>query len=45
MMKFTGICLVTENVPALVQFYTKILGCQAAGLSIHFFMFKKPQVF
>ncbi len=34
-MKFTGICLVTENVPALVQFYTKILGCQAAGDDTH----------
>lgn len=35
MMKFTGICLVSEHVPALVQFYTKILGCQAVGGNIH----------
>ena len=34
-MKFTGICLVTERVPALVQFYTKILGCQAEGDDTH----------
>jgi catechol 2,3-dioxygenase-like lactoylglutathione lyase family enzyme len=34
-MKFTGICLITESVPALVQFYTKILGCQAAGDDTH----------
>ncbi len=34
-MKFTGICLVTENVPALVQFYTRVLGCQAVGNDVH----------
>jgi catechol 2,3-dioxygenase-like lactoylglutathione lyase family enzyme len=34
-MKFTGVCLVTERVPALVQFYTEILGCQAEGNDIH----------
>jgi catechol 2,3-dioxygenase-like lactoylglutathione lyase family enzyme len=34
-MKFTGICLVTERVPALVQFYTKILGCQFTGNDTH----------
>jgi catechol 2,3-dioxygenase-like lactoylglutathione lyase family enzyme len=34
-MKFTGICLVTENVPALVQFYTQVLGSQAAGDDTH----------
>lgn len=34
-MKFTGICLVTEHVPALVQFYTKILGCKAEGDDTH----------
>jgi catechol 2,3-dioxygenase-like lactoylglutathione lyase family enzyme len=34
-MKFTGICLITENVPALVEFYTKILHCPAAGDDTH----------
>ena len=34
-MKFTGICLVTENVPALVAFYSKIFGCQAEGNDTH----------
>jgi len=34
-MKFTGICLITEDVPQLVQFYTKVLGCQAEGDDIH----------
>jgi catechol 2,3-dioxygenase-like lactoylglutathione lyase family enzyme len=34
-MKFTGICLVTERVPVLVQFYTEILGCQAEGDDTH----------
>ncbi len=34
-MKFTGICLVTEHVPVLVQFFTKILGCQAEGDDTH----------
>jgi catechol 2,3-dioxygenase-like lactoylglutathione lyase family enzyme len=34
-MKFSGICLVTESVPALVQFYTKIFGCQATGDDFH----------
>ncbi len=34
-MKFTGICLVTENVPALVQFYSKIFGAHATGNEIH----------
>jgi catechol 2,3-dioxygenase-like lactoylglutathione lyase family enzyme len=35
MMKFTGICLVTENVPALVHFYSKILGCPPEGDDTH----------
>lgn len=34
-MKFTGICLITESVPVLVQFYSKILGCQAVGDDFH----------
>lgn len=34
-MKFTGVCLVTANVPALVQFYTEILVCQAEGDDVH----------
>jgi catechol 2,3-dioxygenase-like lactoylglutathione lyase family enzyme len=34
-MNFTGICLVTENVPRLVRFYTKILGCHAEGDDTH----------
>lgn len=34
-MKFTGVCLVTEHVPTLVQFYTRILGCQAEGDDRH----------
>jgi len=34
-MKFTGICLVTEDLPALVRFYTEILGCQAVGDEHH----------
>jgi catechol 2,3-dioxygenase-like lactoylglutathione lyase family enzyme len=34
-MKFTGICLVTENVAALVRFYSQILECQAEGGDTH----------
>jgi catechol 2,3-dioxygenase-like lactoylglutathione lyase family enzyme len=34
-MKFNGICLVTEHVPALVQFYSSILGYQAKGDDNH----------
>ncbi len=34
-MKFTGICLVTEHVPTLVQFYAKILRCTAEGDDTH----------
>jgi len=34
-MKFTGICLVTENVPELVKFYTSVLDCQAEGDDTH----------
>ena len=34
-MKFTGICLITHNVPALVSFYTRVLGVKAEGDDIH----------
>jgi catechol 2,3-dioxygenase-like lactoylglutathione lyase family enzyme len=30
-MKFVGICLVTNNVPVLVDFYAKVLGVKAEG--------------
>ena len=34
-MKFVGICLITHNVPALVNFYTRVLGVKAEGDDIH----------
>lgn len=34
-MKFTGICLITEDVAALTRFYTKILGVKAEGNDVH----------
>ena len=34
-MKFAGICLVTDNVPALADFYTRLLGVQAEGDENH----------
>src|SRR5512136_720620 len=34
-MKFAGICLVTENVPALRDFYTRLLGVEAVGDDVH----------
>jgi uncharacterized glyoxalase superfamily protein PhnB len=34
-MKFTGICLVTQNVPALVAFYKQVLGVDADGDETH----------
>lgn len=34
-MKFAGICLITENVPALAAFYTKVLGVEADGDETH----------
>ena len=34
-MKFTGICLITHDVPTLANFYTKVLGVQAEGDDIH----------
>jgi len=34
-MKFNGICLITSDVPALTEFYKKVLGVEAQGDSIH----------
>jgi uncharacterized glyoxalase superfamily protein PhnB len=34
-MKFTGICLITNNVPALMQFYAKVLGIEGSGNGVH----------
>jgi len=34
-MKFTGICLITNNVPALMQFYAKVLGVEGSGNEVH----------
>ena len=34
-MRFVGICLVTNNVPVLVDFYTKVLGVKAEGDDVH----------
>lgn len=34
-MKFTGICLITNNVPALTKFYTNVLGVEAVGDDNH----------
>jgi len=34
-MEFIGICLITENVPALAEFYTKVLGVEAEGNEVH----------
>jgi catechol 2,3-dioxygenase-like lactoylglutathione lyase family enzyme len=34
-MKFVGICLVTNNVPEMVDFYTKVLGVKAEGDDVH----------
>lgn len=34
-MKFSGICLVTQNVPVLAQFYTQVLNVQAEGDASH----------
>jgi catechol 2,3-dioxygenase-like lactoylglutathione lyase family enzyme len=35
MMQFVGICLVTNNVPEMVDFYTRVLGVQAEGDDVH----------
>jgi catechol 2,3-dioxygenase-like lactoylglutathione lyase family enzyme len=34
-MKCSGVCLVTKSVPAMVAYYSNILGCQAEGDSNH----------
>jgi uncharacterized glyoxalase superfamily protein PhnB len=34
-MKFAGICLITNSVPVLVGFYTKVLGVKAEGNDVH----------
>ncbi|MBN1991959.1 MAG: VOC family protein [Anaerolineae bacterium] len=34
-MKFVGICLITNNVPVLVDFYTKVLGVKVEGDNVH----------
>ena len=34
-MKFAGICLITDNVAALADFYTKVLGVKAEGDDVH----------
>jgi len=34
-MKFAGICLVTEDVPALRDFYARLLGVEAVGDDVH----------
>jgi catechol 2,3-dioxygenase-like lactoylglutathione lyase family enzyme len=34
-MKFSGICLITKNVPSLREFYTKVLGVRAVGDDTH----------
>ena len=34
-MLFTGICLITQDVPALAAFYTKALGIEAVGDATH----------
>jgi uncharacterized glyoxalase superfamily protein PhnB len=34
-MKFSGICLITENVPALVAFYSLLFGGRAEGDDYH----------
>jgi catechol 2,3-dioxygenase-like lactoylglutathione lyase family enzyme len=34
-MKFTGICLITNDVPALASFYAKVLGVEVEGDAVH----------
>ena len=34
-MEFIGICLITKNVPALAEFYTKVLDVEAEGDDVH----------
>jgi len=40
-MKFTGVCLITNNVTGLANFYTKVLGVEAEGDEVH--MELKPE--
>jgi catechol 2,3-dioxygenase-like lactoylglutathione lyase family enzyme len=34
-MEFTGICLITKNVPSLADFYARVLGIDAEGDDTH----------
>ncbi len=34
-MKFAGVCLITQNVPVLADFYTRVLGVEAEGDDVH----------
>ena len=34
-MQFTGICLITNNVPILADFYAKVLGINVEGDAMH----------
>jgi catechol 2,3-dioxygenase-like lactoylglutathione lyase family enzyme len=34
-VKFVGICLITNSVPVLADFYTKVLGVNAEGDDVH----------
>lgn len=34
-MKFTGVCLVTEDVPTLRDFYAQVLGVEMEGDDVH----------
>jgi uncharacterized glyoxalase superfamily protein PhnB len=34
-MRFTGVCLTTQNVPALAAYYARVLGVQAVGDDTH----------
>ena len=34
-MKFSGVCLITENVPSLVEFYQRVLCQKAQGDDVH----------
>jgi catechol 2,3-dioxygenase-like lactoylglutathione lyase family enzyme len=34
-MKFVGVCLITNDVPALADFYAKVLGVKAEGDDVH----------
>ena len=34
-MKLCGVCIMTHNVPILVEFYEKVLQCKPAGNDVH----------